>query len=159
MKSSILLSVTFTVTILLVFSYINTASALRLSNLKTFTESKPLIEGRSLLDLLLGSANEGNAATSVKVSNSVPEKTSATPVLDLAQSLIGKDNGNANLYLKIFKLIFNLFMDAMMDRMDLLDLRREDIQPEHSVHFLRVKNLIAKKSPIFQTKLKHYPLE
>ena len=135
------------VSIVIFASYIDSSNALRLSDLKSLSDPKG-IEGRSLLDLLLGSATEGNAATSVKVSSSAPEKNS--PVIDLAQSLIGKDNVNTNLYIKIFKLIFNLFMDMMMDRMD-LDLRREDFQQTPMVSFLRhPKNVLLKRSPIFE---------
>lgn len=118
---------------------LNKVNGQRTSSVKPFSHSSSIVEGRSLLDLLLGGSSEGNAATSIKGSSS--------PVLDLAQSLIGKDNGNTNLYVKILKLIFNLFMDVMMDRMD-IGMRREDITPSPFLNLLRPK-YILKKSPVF----------
>lgn len=133
---------TATIVICLLSSFTSATSPASTSstNVKPFIQSNPM-EGRSLLDLLLGGSSEGNAATSVKGSSS-GEKN---PLAELAQSLIGKDNGNANLYIKIFKLILNLFMDVMMDRMD-VDKRREDISPSPILSLLRPKNFILKRS-------------
>lgn len=120
-------SIVFTVLALLCLLslHLQLTSALRLHDIKKFTADN--IEKRSpLLDILVGRRTEGNAATSIKGSGE--EKS---PLTDLAQSLIGKETSNRNLYIKILKLFFNLFMDIVMDRME-TDFRREDtssIQP------------------------------
>jgi hypothetical protein len=42
--------------------------------------------------------------------------------MDIAHALIGKGDSNNSIYIKLFKLLFNLFMDIVMDRMA----KRED---------------------------------
>ena len=150
MKSFLVHSVAIAVTIVVFVSAIHPSTALRLSDIKSLTGSKD--EGRSLLlDLLLGLTSEESAPKPVKVSNSPSSGTiKNSPVLDLAQSLIGKDtNVNNNLYIKIFKFIFNLVMDVMMDRMD-VNLRREDVQRSLFLDILRNKNIMLKRSPNFE---------
>ena len=36
--------------------------------------------------------------------------------MDIAQALVGKGDGSSSLYVKLFKLLLNLVMDVMMDR-------------------------------------------
>jgi len=98
------------------------------------------LTGRSLLDILMGIGSDSDnkpAATSSSASNS--EKQSSS-LVDLASSLIGKGDTNTALYLKLFKLLLNLFMDVMMDRMGAE--RREDIANINPLtpFFLRLKN-------------------
>lgn len=84
---------------------------------------------RSLLSLLKPSRSSANAASSLgsnTASSSSATSTieKATGLLELAQALVGKgDGGSSSLYIRLLKLVLNLFMDFMMDRMD----RREDI--------------------------------
>lgn len=119
-------------TLVLASSCANASPLAAVGQSKPFSQSAP-IEGRSLLDLLIGGSSVGNAATSVKGS------TSPFPLLDLAQTLLGKgDSMNSKLYMKVLKLIFNLFMDVMADRMD-EGTRREDISPLALSSLLRSK--------------------
>lgn len=81
------------------------------------------------MQLLTGSTGTGNAASSLgspaAASEAVPAASTTdkgTGLLDLAQALVGKGEGNGSLYVKLFKLLLNLFMDVMMDRIA----KRED---------------------------------
>lgn len=75
---------------------------------------------RSLLDLVTNGQVSGGGSGSADTDK---EKSS---LLDLAQALIqGSKNNENSLYLKVFKLLLNLFMDVMMDRMAAAK-RRED---------------------------------
>ena len=81
---------------------------------------------RSLLSLLKPSRSSANAASSLgsNAASSTSTIEKATGLLELAQALVGKgDGGSSSLYIRLLKLVLNLFMDFMMDRMD----RREDI--------------------------------
>jgi len=119
-----------------------------------------------LLDVLMGIGSDSDnkpAATSSLASNS--EKQSSS-LVDLASSLIGKGDTNTALYLKLFKLLLNLFMDVMMDRMGAE--RREDIANINPLtpFFLRLKNPVktpavnmpypASQSQSIQTAFKPY---
>lgn len=109
---------------IVVFSFSSLTTAFPSSNTKSSIKSNQ-VEGRSLLDLLLSGTSESSAATAIKGITSLGEKNG---LAELAQSLIGKDNGSTNLHVKILKLILNLFMDIMMDRRD-VSKRREDFSP------------------------------
>ena len=92
-----------------------------------------------------------SASASAPSSSSAPEKQSSS-LIDLATTLIGKGDGSNALYLKLLKLLLNLFMDVMLDRMG--SDRREDtgkINPLNTLLFLRNErppvNSIPSSSP------------
>ena len=142
MKGSLRNCTALAVIISLCVLFINPSSASTLSSIRPVTQARPVVEGRSLLDFLLGGPSDGNSATSLK-----GPSTSSSPIIDLATALLGKDNVNTKLYIKIFKLIFNLFMDVMADRMDEAK-RREDISPS-SFNLFKSK-FILKEAPLYE---------
>ena len=95
------------------------------ASLRDPASAKALARPRSLLQLLTGSSAAGNAASSLGSppaaaadSSSASSATSdrASGILDIASALVGKGDGNASLYIKLIKLLLNLVMDVMMDR-------------------------------------------
>lgn len=79
------------------------------------------LTSRSLLDLLMGGSSlsslfSGSDEKPAASSSSLIDKQSS-PLMDLVSSLSGKGDGNSALYFKLFKLLLNLVMDVMMDRM------------------------------------------
>jgi hypothetical protein len=86
------------------------------------------LTSRSLLDMLMGGSSLLGGSDDEKPATSASSSTTnkqSSSLVDLATNLIGKGEGNSGLYIKLFKLLLNLFMDVMMDRMG--SERREDV--------------------------------
>ena len=112
--------------------------------------SSAIARPRSLMQLLTGSSGTGNAASSLgspaAAAESAPAAATtdkASGLLDLAQALVGKGEGNSSLYVKLFKLLLNLFMDVMMDRIA----RREDTDHISFIPHQRLLNEVKQRNP------------
>lgn len=111
----------------------STVSAIRSSKISSMLlgESNPPALGKSLLDLVTNGQVSGGAAaspaSSVLSALSGGGEKDKLSIIDMAQTFLQKGDMN-NLYIKLFKIFLNLFMDVMMDRM-IGSKRREDVFP------------------------------
>lgn len=122
---------------------------------------QPRGTARGLLDLVTNGQVSGGGSGSADTDK---DKSS---LLDLAQTFLqGTKNNENSLYLKVFKLLLNLFMDVMMDRMAAAK-RREDpmgqitwmdpsIQKELQTRFVqpyilpKVQRSVEQRQPAFK---------